>query len=347
MNWSCRWSSSVAVLNFLQSVSRSVRAGSFETAFLCFPPSVSRYVADGLVRVGLSAWTYFFTCAVFLFNWTTSVDLLVKLLPFLPTTSYGSGANGVDSLFCFSCFSTTLLPGTRSEYSACLFLSAYNLAFTFISPSLSCTSLTTRSSWNSGNLVRIFLPNRSSAGLTPVVVWGVDLYAIKYLRTSFFLCFPLACTICNLFKRVGSAFPLRHLLGAIMIWFSCVWYHSIPSIFQTAHCQWLLIVVNHESWKLSPDSYWSPQMLWNTWSQFHNICWSSQPQLTQSHLTVKDPINPWPSLVMDLVLRGLTWLAHGGEDCLLAGIPDAFCKILLSLCQSRATILLITTSASY
>ena len=64
-----------------------------------------------------------------------------------------------------ACFSSTLLPGTRSEYSACLFLSAYNLAFTFISPSQSCTSLTTRSSWNSGNLVRIFLPNRSSSGL--------------------------------------------------------------------------------------------------------------------------------------------------------------------------------------
>ena len=179
-NWSCRWSSSVAVLNFPQSFSRSVRAGLFETAFFSFPPSVSRYVADGLVRVGLSAWTYFFTWAVFLFNWTTSVDLIVKLLPFLLTTSYGYGANGVDSLFCFSCLISTLLPGTRSEYLASLFPSAYNLAFTFISPSLSlsCTSLTTRSSWNSANLVRIFFPKRSSAGLTPVVVWGVDLYAI-------------------------------------------------------------------------------------------------------------------------------------------------------------------------
>ena len=242
MNWSCRWSSSVAVLNFPQFVSRSVRGGLFETAFFSFPPSVSRYMADSLFRVGLSAWTsswtYFFTCAVFLFNWTTSVDLIVKLLPFLLTTSYGSGANGVDSLFCFSCFSSTLLPGTRSEYSAFLFLSAYYLAFTFIYPSLSCTLLTTRSSWNSGNLVRIFLPNRSSAELTPVVVRGVDLYAIKYLWTSFFHCFPLACTICNLFKRVDSALPFRHLLGAIliMVWFSCVWYHSLPNIFQMAHC---------------------------------------------------------------------------------------------------------------
>ena len=31
-------------------------------------------------------------------------------------------------------------------------------------------------------------------------------------------------------------------------------------------------------------------MLYNTWCQFHDICWSSQPRLTQSHRTVKDPI---------------------------------------------------------
>ena len=51
------------------------------------------------------------------------------LLPFLLTTSYSSGGNGVDNLFCRSCFNRTLSPGTRSEYSACLFSSAYNLAF--------------------------------------------------------------------------------------------------------------------------------------------------------------------------------------------------------------------------
>ena len=225
--------------------------------------------------------------------------------------------------------------------------SCLHITFTFISPPLSCTSLTTQSSWNSGNLVWIFLPNRSSAGLTPVVMWGVDLYAIKYLRTSFFHCFPLVCVIRNLFKRVGSAFPLCHLLGAIMVWFSCVRYHSLPNSFQMARCQWLPIVVSHESWRFSTDSYWSLQMVWNTWSQFHNICWSSQPRLTQSHLTVKDPINPGPSLAMDLVLRGLAWLAQGRHDCSLAGIPNAFCKILLSLCPFRAAILLITTSASY
>ena len=123
------------------------------------------------------------------------------LLPFLLTMSYSSGANGVDNLFCFSCFSNTLSLGTRSEYSACLFFSAYNLAFAFISPSLSCTSLGARSSRNSGKLVRIFLPNRSSAGLTRVVVLGVDLYAIKYLQTSSFHCLPSACAICILFKR--------------------------------------------------------------------------------------------------------------------------------------------------
>ena len=47
------------------------------------------------------------------------------------------------------------------------------------------------------------------------------------------------------------------------------------------------------------------------------ICWSSQPRLTRSHLTAKDLINPGPSLAMDLVVRGLTWLAQDEQDCLL------------------------------
>ena len=218
------------------------------------------------------------------------------------------------STACFAlyCFSSTLLPGTRSEYSACLFLSAYNLAFTFISPSLSCSSLTPWSSWNSGNLVRIFLPNRSSAGLTLVVVWGVDLYAIKYLRTSFFHCFPLACTICNLFKSCFCLPTSPFAWGHNGMVFVC----SIPQpskIFQMAHCHWLLIVVNHESWRFSRDSKWSPQMLWNTWSQFHNICWSSQPQLTQSRQTVKGPIKTQAQVLPWTLSWGgwLDWLRMG------------------------------------
>ena len=175
------------------------------------------------------------------------------LLPFLLTTSYSSGANGVDNLFCFSCFSITLSPGTRSEYSACLFFSACNLAFAFISPSLSCTSLRTWSSWNSGNLVRIFLPNRSSAGLTRVVVLGVDLYAIKYLWTSSFHCLPQRVQSASFSKEIGPAFPPHHLFGDIKAWSCCARCHILPNIFRTslkqtaAHCHWLLIVVNRES----------------------------------------------------------------------------------------------------
>ena len=110
----------IAVLAFPQSVSRSVGAGLFETAFRSFPPSVSRSVG----RVGLSTWTssstsretvwlgmsgsssYFLTCAVFLFNWTPPGDLIIMLLPFLLTTSYGSGANGVENLFASLVFVT-------------------------------------------------------------------------------------------------------------------------------------------------------------------------------------------------------------------------------------------------
>ena len=115
------------------------------------------------------------------------------------------------------------------------------------------------------------LLNRStgSAGLTPVVVWGIDLYAIRYLRTSSFHCLPSACAICILFKRDRFAFPLLHSLGAIMAWSSCVLYHSLPNTFQTHlkqtadHYHWLLIVVNHESWRSSPDSQWSSRMSWS------------------------------------------------------------------------------------
>ena len=194
----------------------------------------------------------------------------------------------------------------------------------------------------------VFLPNRSSAGLTLVVVWGVDLYAIKYLRTSFFHCFPLACTICNLFKSCLCLPTSPFAWGHNGMVFVC----SIPQpskIFQMAHCHWLLIVVNHESWRFSRDSKWSPQMLWNTWSQFHNnyLLKQSTTTNTESPDSKGPNKNPGPSLAMDLVLRGLTWLAQDGQDCLLAGIPNTICKILLSRCQSRATILLIKTSASY
>lgn len=72
-----------------------------------------------------------------------------------------------------------------------------NLPLRLLSP----PPLSKRSSWNSGKLVRLFLPNRSSAGLTRVVVLGVDLYAIKYLRMSSFHCLPSACALPNLFKR--------------------------------------------------------------------------------------------------------------------------------------------------
>ena len=72
-----------------------------------------------------------------------------------------------------------------------------NLSLRLLSP----PPLSKRSSWNSGKLVRLFLPNRSSAGLTRVVVLGVDLYAIRYLRMSSFHCLPSACALPNLFKR--------------------------------------------------------------------------------------------------------------------------------------------------
>ena len=34
------------------------------------------------------------------------------------------------------------------------------------------------------------------------------------------------------FSRVASVFPLRHLLGAIMVWFLYVQYHSLPKSFK-------------------------------------------------------------------------------------------------------------------
>ena len=115
------------------------------------------------------------------------------------------------------------------------------------------------------------LLNRStgSAGLTPVVVWWIDLYESG-------ICELLPSTVCPQLvqsaffsKEIGSAFPLLHSLGAIMAWSSCVLYHSLPNTFQTHlkqtadHYHWLLIVVNHESWRSSPDSQWSSRMSWS------------------------------------------------------------------------------------
>ena len=112
------------------------------------------------------------------------------------------------------CFTSTLSPGPISDSLAFLFLSAYTFAFAFIPLSLSRTSLAITSSLNSGSFVRIFLPN-NSAGLTPVVVCGVDLYATKYLRNSSFQSFPSACAILilfnkDLFRRSTSPFAWGH-----------------------------------------------------------------------------------------------------------------------------------------
>ena len=102
------------------------------------------------------------------------------------------GANSVENLFCRSCFTSTLSPRPMFDSSAFLFLSAYTFAFAFIPLSLSRTSLATISSLNSASFVCIFLQKKISAGLTPVMVCGVDLYAKRYLRTSSFgLCNPL------------------------------------------------------------------------------------------------------------------------------------------------------------
>ena len=136
------------------------------------------------------------------------------LLPILLTTSYGSGANGVDNLFCFSCLSSTLSPGTRFEYSVCLFLSS-QLLLSFLRLCLSLHSL--------HGLHGIQVTWSGFFFQTEVLLHSLRWWCDESVCMLSSNCELLSSTFClqlarsaSFSKEIDSTFPPRRVLGAII-----------------------------------------------------------------------------------------------------------------------------------
>ena len=112
------------------------------------------------------------TCVTLRLYCDPAKDSIPMLLPALSTTVYGLGLNGVENLFSLSCLTRTLSP--TSMLLSRRLVSAYSFPFPLFSESRSPTSMSSAfNCYKSGILVRILHLNKSSAGLTPVVVFGV------------------------------------------------------------------------------------------------------------------------------------------------------------------------------
>ena len=125
----------------------------------------------------------------------------------------GSGANGVDNLFCRSCFTSTLSPGLMSDSLAFLFLSAYTFAFAFTPLSLS------------------FSPKQQFGWAHPCSGMQGRPICTCTLHPSN-LSLPLVQSSSFSTKIYFVARP-PHSLGAIKGWSSGVLHHDLPGITQT------------------------------------------------------------------------------------------------------------------
>ena len=128
--------------------------------------------------------------------------MMSPLLPDLSSTRYDSGLKVGVNLFFRSCLDNTVSPSFTSLSRAQRFSSAYSFPFSLASLSLS------RTSWSfTGNSsipvirVRSFLWNRSSEGLTPVMLCGVVLYIIRKEPSFSFQFLFSICAIFILFNR--------------------------------------------------------------------------------------------------------------------------------------------------
>ena len=122
-----------------------------------------------------------------------SFDLTVTSLPSLVCTVYGSLSKfgfSLPDVFVF--FSKTRSPGTTGLSAAPCLLSACSLWVNLSFQSLSLTPLSNRlpAHLNSGSLVFNSLPNIRNAGVTPVLVCGVDIYASRNICSSSQQSFP-------------------------------------------------------------------------------------------------------------------------------------------------------------
>ena len=128
--------------------------------------------------------------------------MISPLLPDLSSTRYDSGLKVGVNLFFRSCLDNTVSPSFTSLSRAQRFSSAYSFPFSLASLSLSRTSWSfTGNSSIPGIRVHSFLRNRSSAGLTPVMLCGVGLFIIRKEPSSYFQFIFSICATFILFNR--------------------------------------------------------------------------------------------------------------------------------------------------
>ena len=144
----------------------------------------------------------FLSVVEFLLYWTPSGDSTTTLLPVLSSTRNDSGLKVGVNLFSVPVLKIPcrLLSLHFREHG----VSHQHTFFPFslASLSLSCTSWSsTGNSSIPGMRVRNFLRNRSSAGLTPVVLCGVVLYIDRKDAISSFQFLFSICAILILFSR--------------------------------------------------------------------------------------------------------------------------------------------------
>ena len=187
-----------------------------------------------------------------------------------------------------------------------------------------------------------------SSRLTPVVVWGVELYAIRYLLTSFFHFLSSTWAILILFRRdlcclSTSPFAWGHN-GVV---FLCSMPQSSKYLSNSLETNWdplSLIIENGKPWVVKILSKLS--IILSDVVEFRNIYWSHQPRSTLSYLKVGVLTNPGPGVAMGHLVRGLIWLALGGLDCLQVHNHSTSCESVLLLYRSQVTILLTATFVS-
>ena len=116
-----------------------------------------------------------------------------------------------------TCLATVVLSLATKLFSSALralFRIILHLAL-FVSVLISHSFFELSNLLNSGNFVHNFLRKNNSAGHTPVLRWGVFIYATKYVSTAFFQSSLSTWAICirlrsDRFWRLVSPFPCGH-----------------------------------------------------------------------------------------------------------------------------------------
>ena len=158
-------------------------------------------------------------------------------------------------------------------------------------------------------------------------MWGVDLYATKYLRISYLNSFPLGCAILILLRSDFFVFPPHRSLVVTIVWSSCALYISDPN------CGPLSRIVIEVIY----DFLWRCRALdIHLIVSAEVIIYDDQDTFSYGNLPSRSMAKSCYETLGNRV--DLIWQADS---------HDRFCKTSQLSCRSQATILSIAISASY